>query len=194
VVGDDLVKWNNETVWKYRLHRSNDFMLVVVAEKRSVNKDYDLESMEDLFAAMWRSGISRCAVLLVNNNASQFYTYIPFKNNFTCEDTSPVFIGDCPEGTDKAFDSKKVRCYGEAALELLDFVILSNLTAVKLGTESMFSKLRILLELVLSNAISLVRESMAYPYMDFKNPRLSTWISMHFGCQSSVIHASENIY
>jgi len=41
-----------------------------------------------------------------------------------------------------------------------------------------------------STLIPLVRESIAYPYMDFQNPRISTWISMIFGRQCLIIPAS----
>ena len=40
----------------------------------------------------------------------------------------------------------------------------------------------------------LVRESIAYPYMDFQNSRISKWISMIFGCQFSIIHISVDIH
>jgi len=37
------------------------------------------------------------------------------------------------------------------------------------------------------------RESIAYPYMDFNNLRLSIWISMIIGCQSIIIHTKGDI-
>ena len=39
----------------------------------------------------------------------------------------------------------------------------------------------------------LARESIAHPYMNFENPRISTWISMIFGCQASIIHTSKAV-
>jgi len=44
------------------------------------------------------------------------------------------------------------------------------------------------------NTYTLVRESIAYPYMDSKIPQLSIWISVFFRCQFSIIYASVAIH
>jgi len=65
----------------------------------------------------------------------------------------------------------------------------SHVKGVLLIRLNMFIKV---LELIIY--ITLDRESIAYPYMDFKNPRISIWISIVFGCQSSILHTSVDVH
>jgi len=96
LLDDSLISWNEEAVMRYRHGGRNNFKLVIVAKMSESFKD----DLGQLFAAIWRSGIVRCAVILVNSTSAQLYTYLPFKNSSICEDTSPVLLGDCLERAD----------------------------------------------------------------------------------------------
>jgi len=109
IIDDRIISWNNKTTKKYYLGGRNYFKLVIVANM-SEDVEEDITAMTELFAALWFSGIVRSAVLLLNGTSSHLYTYLPFRNSSMCEDTSPVFIGECSRGTDKVFDMRyKVR-------------------------------------------------------------------------------------
>jgi len=109
IIVNRIISWNNKTAEKYRLGGRNYFKLIIVANM-SENFEDDFTSMSELFAVLWFSGIVRSAVLLVYGTSSYLYTYLPFKNSSMCEDTSPVFIGDCSRDSDKVFDmTYKVR-------------------------------------------------------------------------------------
>jgi len=106
---DDIIRgWSKQAVEKYRHRVDNDFKIVIVAKRKNLENDFT--SMKYLFDAMWLSGIVDCVVLLVNHTSSALYTYIPFKNATSCEDTTPVLIGNCSSGFGNIFDSdNKVR-------------------------------------------------------------------------------------
>jgi len=109
IIDNRIISWDNKTAEKYRRGGRNYFKLVIVANM-SDKLDDDIASMNELFAALWFSGIVRSAVLLANGTTSHLYTYLPFKNGSKCEDTSPVLIGKCYSGTEKVFDvTYKVR-------------------------------------------------------------------------------------
>jgi len=114
---DDIVfVWSEQAVKRYRYRGKNDFRIVIVAKRRNLENDFT--SMKYLFDAMWLSGIVECAVLLVDDTSSALYTYIPFKNATSCDDTTPVLIGNCSSGFGTTFDSdSKVR----VNLHLQDF-------------------------------------------------------------------------
>jgi len=109
VVNNDLT-WTDEAVEKYRFGGRNGFRVIMVAYMTDPASDFN--SMRALFANMWLSGMANSAVLLVNDTSSEIYTYVPFKNSSSCEDTTPVLLGECSEMANRVFDlTYKVRSH-----------------------------------------------------------------------------------
>jgi len=111
-LSEDVISiWNNLTIEKYRRRGENSFRIVFI--KHEQDPEYDYRSMEYLFESMWLSGVVQSAVLLVgrNNSSSRIYSYLPFENSSLCENTSPVYVGECSRSViEEALDrTRRVR-------------------------------------------------------------------------------------
>jgi len=132
MVENFLGSWNSRATQKYQRGGKNNFKLVMVG-RRQVSED-DYKSMEKLFAAMWLSGIVQCAVLLSNDTSSEIYTYIPYRNHTSCENTAPVRIGECSGNIPDVFDVKvKVGLHLKTAKELYCLIHLSGSLCLQIG-------------------------------------------------------------
>jgi len=102
---DDQLIWFNETIGKYRLGGKNRFKIMMLMDL--VEDSVDL--MEELFRLMWRTGVMRSGVILKNESTALVYTYAPFRPDGNCEDTKPVYLGQCSTAYKTVFDvTKKV--------------------------------------------------------------------------------------